>query len=423
MVVGAVVCGAFTGRLKDVTLAVTESASSAVMLAIGLVGVMALFLGLMQAVRDAGLLRDLARLIRPVMRRLFPDVPADHPAMSMMVLNMAANMLGLGNVATPFGLKAMTELDKLNPRPGVATNAMVLFLAINTSGVAVLPTGMIGMRASLGSTEPGSILLTTLIATATSTTIAIISALLLARFWPVPQGIVVTHEAPQATIETPDALAVAALPELEPWKRALLWCAVLLVFVGFGTAFWQTAQGDGGVDAARHAVFAEWPLLGVVVGLALFAALRGVKVYDAVVVGAKEGFEVAFRIIPYLVAILVAVGMLRASGAIDLMVAALSPLTSLIGMPSEVLPMVFLRPLSGSGSFAVAGEIMKAHGPDSIIGQIVSTMQGSTETTFYVLALYLGSVQVRAARHAVLVCLLADATGMIMSVLACRWLL
>lgn len=445
MLVMAIVCGAFKGTLAAVTQALITSAGAAVTLAIGLIGVMAFFLGLMRIVQEGGLLKMIARGLRPVMIRLFPDVPAEHPAMSMMILNISANMLGLGNAATPFGLKAMMALDTLNPKKGTATPAMALFLAINTSGVTLLPTGIIALRASLGSTAPASILIPTLFATLISTTVAIIACKVLSRFWVHENDLVgagnagVGHAIADVTAaEKTSATDGGADSDLEsPFRvqhmsrahRTTGWTllAVLVVCAVYAVA--QSAYSEGpeghliGWLGALEIALRDWMLLVVVMGFVMFGVLRGVKIYDAMVEGAKEGFDVALRIIPYLVTILVAIGMLRASGAIDAMVDGLAPFTSLIGMPAETLPMALLRPLSGSGAYAVATEIMQTRGPDSLVGQIVATMQGSTETTFYVLALYFGVVRVRQGLYTLPACLLADVAGLLGSVWMCRLLL
>lgn len=451
MVVAALVCGLLSGRMEAVSKASVSSAETAVSTAINLVGVMAFWIGAMLVLQRAGALNFLARLLRRPMQWLFPEVPPEHPAISMMIMNIASNMLGLANAATPFGLKAMLELDKLNREKGTATNAMALFLALNTSGLALLPTGIISLRSSLGSQAAGSIILTTFLATCASTAVAIAMALLLQRLpifalagakrsaEPGPQSPGATAE----EIDTSEAEALIASrpPWISGWKLALVGLAALLVLGSLilatidmvaGTPTWMVGMksflggtptvGMGLAEGFRNAA-AQWLLPLLIVFIALFAAGKRVKVYDGLVEGGKEGFNVALRIIPYLVVILVAVGMLRASGAIELMVEALNPITSLVGMPAETLPMALLRPLSGSGAYAVAAEIMKVNGPDSLIGTIVSTMQGSTETTFYVLALYFGVVGITRTRHTIVACLAADTTGALVSVWAVRLLL
>jgi len=393
--------------------AVVDSAASAVTLAIGLIGVMALFLGLMKVAEAGGLLVVVARLLRPLLVRLFPDVPADHPAMGAMVMNLSANALGLGNAATPFGIRAMQALDTLNPAKGTATNSMALFLAINTSSITLLPTGVIALRASAGSADPAAILPTTLFATLCSTAVAILAAKTYQRLWPTPPPV----EAPRDSM--PEAKAQEAEAAETPMEEEL----------GAYPA-WVSALGLGAVVALiplsvlYGAEVAPWIIPGLVVLFLLYGALRRVPVYEMLVEGAKEGFQVAVRIIPYLVAILVAVGMFRASGAMELVIGPLGALTGPLGLPADALPMALLRPLSGSGAYGVLASIINdpAVGPDSYVGYLVSTLQGSTETTFYVLAVYFGAVQVRRVRHALAAGLTADLAGVAGAVAACLYL-
>lgn len=388
----------------EVGKAALDSAKSAVELAIGLVGYIALFLGLMKIVEEAGGLRFMARLIQPVLVRLFPDVPPDHPAMGAMVMNFAANALGLGNAATPFGLKAMKELNELNAEKGTATNAMVLFLAINTSGLALLPTGIIGLRALKGSVDPAAIFPTTLMATGISTTCGIVAALLLSRlpFFRQPAAQIEADRAvtQERTITT--SLVADILP--------------LGLFLGALSGLVAVVYRFGEAASA-------WILPGLIILMLTVGVVRGVKVYEVFVAGAREGFGLAIGIIPYLVAILSAVGMLRASGGLEVVTGFLGRFTGPLGLPAEALPLALLRPLSGSGSFAITAELVETHGPDSYIGNLVSTMNGSTETTFYVLAVYFGSVGVTKLRHAVPAGLFADLMGVVGSVLAVSWLL
>jgi spore maturation protein SpmA len=445
MIVGALICGALTGRLGEVSTASTEAAKTAVMLVVGLVGVMAFWLGLMRVLQRGGLLSRFARLLRPLTRRLFPDVPPEHPAMSMMIMNIVANMLGLGNAATPFGLKAMVELDKLNRHKGVASNSMVLFLAINTSNLALLPTGMIALRSSLGSEEPGSFILASIAATGLSTCVAILTAKLLQRL-PVfrireaeaaaPEGGAAEDEAEgdDAADDGLDVSEAQALFDAQPerpsaWVRLAGWLLAIGALAAIGYALFLQAgrPGPGGQDQgwaeALGTAITQWPLALLIAGFVLYGLIRGVKVFDAVVEGGREAFQFVVRFVPYFIVLMVGIGMLRASGAIELLVDGLQPATSLLGMPAETLPMALMRPLSGKGAFGMAAEIMQVHGPDSLIGQIVSTMQGSTETTFYVLALYFGVVGIRRTRHTVPACLIADLTGILAAVWACRLLI
>ena len=425
MMLGALIAAALTGRVDEVTKASTDSAKLAVTLALGLVGVMAFWLGMMRILQRGGLLDAMARFLKPVLSKLFPEVPAEHPAMSMMVMNMTSNMLGLGNAATPFGLKAMLELDKLNKTKGTASNAMCLFLAINTSGVAVLPLGMVAVRADLGSAMPGAIIATTLLATFLSTTVAVTCAFAFSRMkFFAPPALASGDGGATGEIDVGEAEAAFDGAKSEALESKPLWGGLAAAcFTGaFLYAFVGLVQ-DVGVGAALKVVLQKWLLVVLIGMIVIYGFWRGVKVYDALIEGAREGFDVALRIIPYLVAILVAVGMLRASGALDLITETLAPLTAMIGMPAEVFPMGVLRTLSGTGAFAMSSELMTAHGPDSMIGLIASTMQGSTETTFYVLALYFGVVRVKETRHALPVCLIADIVGALSAVWACKLLL
>ena len=411
VVLASVLAAAARGEMPALTDSVVSSARGAVDLAIGLVGVMAFFLGLMRVASDAGLMASLARGVRPIMRRLFPALPADSPAMSAMLLNIAANMMGLANAATPFGIKAMEELDRHNGRRGTATNDMVLFLALNTSGLALLPSGMIAVRTALGSNDPSGIFLTTWFATACATVVGVTAAIMLSRLPRYRATAPPLADAPDAgggdTVDAP-----VAPPRPVPLRRvaaALFW----VIFIAAAVAALLERPAGEPAAVALRTIASYWLLPAVVAGLVLYGWTRGVRVYESLVEGAREGFQVAIRIIPYLVAILVAVGMFRASGILDLLIGSIAPATALIGMPAEALPMALLRPLSGSGAMAVASEAMTAHGPDSLVGYMVSTYQGSTETTFYVLAVYCGAVGVSNARHALPACLLADTAGLL----------
>ena len=421
----SILAAALSGEMRALTDAVVSSARGAVDLAIGLVGVMAFFLGLMRVASDAGLMARLARLVSPVMRLLFPGLPPDSPAMSAMLLNIAANMMGLANAATPFGIKAIEELDKHNSRRGVATNHMVLFLAINTSGLALLPTGMIGIRAALGSSDAAGILLPTWFATASATAVGVTAALLLARLPgyrasapPLAPEAAATGQAEPAAAPSPAATS-SARPAAG--RRAVGWLFWATFLVAAASALVNRDPAVPAGDVLRDMASA-WLLPAVVAALVLYGWVRGVRVYESLVEGARDGFQVAIRIIPYLVAILVLVGMFRASGALDVLIGLAAPLTGLIGIPAEALPMALLRPLSGSGAMGVASEAMTAYGPDSLIGYLVSTYQGSTETTFYVLAVYFGAVGVNRIRHALLAGLCADVTGVVVASLTCRML-
>ena len=419
IVLVSILLAAFTGRMEDLTLASVNSAKDAVMLAIGLIGVMAFFLGLMKVAEKGGILRVVTRLAHPVLRRLFPGIPEGHPAMSAMVMNIASNMLGLANAATPFGIKAIMELNRLNREKGTATNAMIMFLAINTSGLAFLPSGVISVRAAAGSADPAGILVTTWFASACATLVGISVAFLLSRL-PVyartEPGMLEPGQdrtVPDEAVREEDGSGL-----VPPRGGFLITWAIILAFLAALVRYMLVGTGDGPVPVSERLsnVFSFWLLPALIGGLVLFGWARGVRVYDCLVEGAKEGWDVAKRIIPYLVAILVAVGMLRASGGIDLLGQALGGVTAMIGMPAEALPMAVMRPLSGSGALGIMAEILSTHGPDSFLGYMVSTFQGSTETTFYVLAVYFGAVGVKKTRHALPSCLAADLAGILAAV-------
>jgi spore maturation protein SpmA len=405
--------GGQVSPMESLSKGMIESAAGSVELALGLIGVMTLFLGLMKVAEAGGLLRVIAALIRPLMVKLFPEVPAHHPAMGAMILNLSANVMGLGNAATPFGIRAMQELSTLNPRPGTATDSMALFLAINTSSVTLLPTGVIALRASAGSSDPAGILPTTLFATICSTATAIIAAKLYARFFQEePQNREEGGEredkaqAPEQPLEKMPQISAEAYPLWVSLTAIGVLCAMIPVVVMYGK------------------VISPWIIPCLMAGFLTYGVVMRVRVYEVFVEGAKEGFQVAVRIIPYLVTILVAVGMFRASGSLDFMVNWLGPLTERVGLPAEALPMALLRPLSGSGAYGILASIIQdpSIGPDSYTGYVVSTLQGSTETTFYVLAVYFGAVQVRRVRHTLAAALTADLVAVIATVFICSLL-
>lgn len=410
MVLLATVVAAYNGRMEATTAASFEGAKSAAVLAIGLIGVMALWLGIVKIAEVAGLMRLVARAARPLMVRLFPEVPPEHPAMSAMIFNLAANALGLGNAATPLGIKAMLELDKLNAQKGTATHAMCLFLAINTSHLALLPTGVLGVRASAGSTHPAAIWVPSLLAASCAMVVAVLAAKWFARRSAPEPAFLATNET--AVVELPAGAAPAAELTVPGRYARLAVLAVVLALVA-AVPYRLTLSAVNGRLALDHAAVTaamHWLVPTLMCAFALFGYFRGVKVYEALTEGAQEGFQVAVRIIPYMVAIFVAIAMLRASGALELFAWVVDPLTSRIGLPVDALPMVFLRPLSGTGAFAYMSEATQRD-PNGFLAYLLGVMQGSTETTFYVLAVYFGAVGVRATRYAVTVGLLADAVG------------
>jgi spore maturation protein SpmA len=422
------------GRMAAVGDAVQDGATAAITLVIGLVGGMVFFLGIVRVAFDGGLRDVIARGLAPVIRRLFPEVPPDHPATGAMIMNMASNVFGLGNAATPFGLKAMGELAKLNQHPGVATNAMVLFLAINTSAITLFPPfGTIMIREAANSANPWAIWAPTLFATTCSTLSAVTAYFLLGKlriFRRQARAGHTSNVSAKATAladeEASAGLTADAPADTAPHAPASLvnritiaaFGAVLLIALVLEVGRLLPVHGGGG---AFRLIVQSWMLPLLIAGLLLIGMAGRVRVYDSMIEGAKEGMQVAVRIVPYLVAILTAVAMFRASGCLDLVIDFLNPYTSAVGVPAEVLPMALLRPLSGSGAFGVMGEIINHHGPDTFIGYLTCTLMGSTETTFYVLALYLGAAGVVDGRHALAACLIGDVGGFIGAVAACHW--
>ena len=445
LVLLAVALGGVSGQLPEITLAAFDAAKSSVMtFALPLVGLMAFWLGIMRIAEKSGLVDLLAKGLRPLLVRLFPDVPAHHPAMGSMVMNMAANMLGLNNAATPLGLRAMQDLEKLNPRPGTATNAMCTFLAINTSSIQLIPATTVAILASQGAKDPTAIIGTSFVATLFSTIAAIIIVKTLERLpmfalSPLPPPV-----SKEDVIVQDDVVRPAFLPNLG-WKSKVLLSLTAVGFVGlFLVMTFMPSHFEAMANYIRQSLNIgkgpfTWPpdwytkaayerAISVISVLAipfivlmfpLYAFGRGVPVYEEFVEGAKEGFNVAIRIIPFMVAILAAVGMFRAAGGIDLIARVLATPMSWISFPPELLPMVLMRPLSGSGTTGLFTELVHTYGPDSFIARLGGTIVGSTETTFYVLAVYFGSVAIRKTRHAVASGLLADLVGVIMAVIVC----
>ena len=434
LIVLAVVIGGCTDNLKAVADKSFEMAEFAVMkTSLPLIGIMALWLGIMRLAERAGLVSLLARLLQPLMRRLFPDVPPEHPAMGSMLMNIAANMLGLGNAATPLGLRAMKDLESLNPRPGTATNAMCTFLAINTSSVQLIPVTAIAILAANRSTNPSAIVGTSIMATACAAISGVAMAKILEHLpmFRLPPATLSSPGPSGSDQAGPDKPAVTESATLQPlqWWGAIILSAYGLFFLYLFVrmAFPQALGLPLSAEAAGQTTFVRIvdavSKLSIPLLLSLFplyAALRRVKVYEEFVEGAKEGFDVAIRIIPYLVAILVAIGMFRAAGGIDLLSRALAPMMLAVGFPPDLLPLVLMRPLSGSGTLGIFTELVKQFGPDSLIARIAGTIFGSTETTFYVLAVYFGSVAIKRTRYALLAGLTADLVGVIASVIVCR---
>ena len=395
-------------RMREVTNSTLDYATTAVNIALGLIGIMALWLGIMKVAEEAGLIKIIASAIKPVTKFLFPEVPSDHPAIGAVIMNISANMLGLSNAATPFGLKAMEELDRLNPEKGTATNAMCTFLAINTAGLTFIPASAIAIRAAMGSSDPAIIIGTSVFGATCATIVGITSAKILERF-SVKKG----------------EFSSWIKSNLKPifFLIALAGLLSILIITGIGSiigSFLSFINPNQFKYIIQIISILAIPFLIFV--FITYGIVKKVKVYEKFIEGAKEGFNVAIRIIPYLVAMLVAIGIFRAGGAMDYLIYILRPVTNFIGMPAEALPMALMRPLSGSGSLGVMSEIMKIHGTDSLIGILTSTFYGSSETTFYVIAVYFGSVNISRIRHALAAGLLADLAGVLGAVFIVRLL-
>ncbi len=389
-------------KMRAVTNSALDYAGIAVEIALGLIGIMALWLGVMKVAEEAGLIKIIARAVKPITKFLFPDVPSDHPAMGSMIMNISANMLGLGNAATPFGLKAMEELDKLNPEKGTATNAMVTFLAINTAGLTLIPATAIAIRAASGSSNPAIIIGTSIFGALCASVVGITAAKVFEKF-PIKKG-----EFGDWMNSNAKGLGIFGL--------IIVILGVLIVTGGISvfSSIFSFVDPDFFRAAIEIVSVLAIPLL--IFTFITYGAIKKVKVYETFVDGAKEGFDIAVRIIPYLVAMLMAIGIFRGGGTMEYLVYLFRPITDFIGMPAEALPMAMMRPLSGSGSLGIMSEILAVHGPDSYIGILVSTFFGSTETTFYVLAVYFGAVNIRKTRHALAAGLLADIAGILAAV-------
>jgi len=432
-----VIIGGCSGNMKAMADRSLEMARTAVMdIALPLVGIMALWLGVMRLAERSGMVAIFSRALRPLMRRLFPDVPPEHPAMGAMLMNIAANILGLGNAATPLGIRAMKDLETLNPRPGTATNAMCTFLAICTSSIQLVPVTAMAILAANHSSNPSAIVGTSIIATTCAALSGVTMAKLLERlpiFRLPPTPITVAQTSAEKS--TPDTesvkLPIREAENLQPlqWWGRLILIAFALFFTYFFVrlAFPAALNLPVPDEMVRQNTFVR--IVGAISTLSvplllsifpLYAALRRVKVYEEFVDGAREGFEVGVRIIPYMVAILVAIGIFRAAGGIDLLSKALAPAMAFVGFPTDLLPLVLMRPLSGSGTLGVFTELVQHLGPDHLVSRMAGTIYGSTETTFYVLAVYFGAVGIKRTRYAVLAGLTADLVGVIASVSICK---
>lgn len=363
-----------------------SSAKTAFEISLGLTGVLSLWLGIMKIGERGGLIGALARWLSPVFTRLFPDIPKNHPVVGNIFMNIAANMLGLDNAATPLGLKAMKELQAINPKKDTGSNPMIMFLVLNTSGLTIIPVSILVYRAQLGAAQPTDVFIPILLATFASTL----------------AGIVVTSL----------------------YQRINLFNRVLLLTLGgmcvaVAAIIWGFAQLDKETMNIVASTVANVLLFCIIIGFIVAGLRRKVNVYDAFIEGAKDGFQTAVRIIPYLVAVLVAIGVFRASGAMDWLIEGITRLVHATGADAQwvgALPTALMKPLSGSGARGMMVDAMTTYGADSFVGRLSCIFQGSTDTTFYILAVYFGSVGVRYTRHAVVCGLLADLAGIIAAI-------
>jgi len=386
-------------KMKNVTNSALDYAAVAVNIALGLIGIMALWLGVMKIAEEAGLIKLIAKVVRPITKFLFPEIPPDHPAIGAMVMNISANMLGLGNAATPFGLKAMEELDSLNPEKGTATNAMCTFLAVNTAGLTLIPATAIAIRAASGSSDPTIIIGTSIFGASCATISGITAAKLFEKF---SGGNLNIRDWFKSNIKF-----------IGGFFLLILLMLVLILSGTFSWLFGQIPADSTSIIKYLIQILSVLAIPLIIASFIIYGAIKKVKIYESFVEGAKEGFNIAIKIIPYLVAMLVAIGIFRAGGGMDLLILIMSPITDFIGMPAEVMPMAMMRPLSGSGSIGIMTEIMATHGADSFVGILSSTILGSTETTFYVIAVYFGAVNIRKTRHALAAGLIADVVGIL----------
>nr|WP_243891366.1 nucleoside recognition domain-containing protein [Shewanella algae] len=377
--------------LNESVTAMFDSAKLAAEIALGLIGVLTLWMGLMRLGEKAGVVAAIAWVFEPLLSKLMPEVPRGHPAYGSVTMNLTANMLGLDNAATPLGLKAMADLQSLNPDKKTATNAQILFLVLNTSSVTLVPVTVFLYRAQQGAADPADIFLPILLSTLGSTLAGLSVVALVQRI------------------------------RLLDWV-VLGYGAILLGGLSAGVMYLLTlgAERIGEVSA----VLGNGLLLGITFAFVLVALLRRVPVYDEFIEGAKSGFEQSVRLIPYLLAMLLAIALLRASGALDYLLGVIAVLVSHMGMDGrfiDALPTALMKPLSGSGARAMMLETMAHYGVDSFAGRLAAIFQGSTETTFYVLAVYFGAVGIRNGRHALACGLFADLAGICTAIAVCYW--
>ena len=384
--IGKLVIGGDTAVFTEIINASFASAKTGFEISLGLTGILSLWLGIMKIGEKGGVIQSFARLAAPVFSKLFPDIPRDHPVTGSIFMNLSANLLGLDNAATPMGLKAMQQLQELNPNKESASNSMVMFLCINASGLTLIPITIMMYRAQLGAANPSDVFLPIMLATFTSTLVAI--------------------------------LAVCVRQKINILQRNLI-----LFFGGLGLFIgglvWLFNSMEQEQVSLYSTLFANTLLFTIICGFIISGMRKKINVYDAFIEGAKEGFQTAITIIPYLVAILVGIGVFRASGAMDFIIQGVRFGIASIGLNTdfvEALPTMLMKPLSGSGARGMMLDAMNTYGADSFVGRLSSIVQGSCDTTFYVVALYYGSVGIRNTRYTVQCALLADLAGAIAAI-------
>ncbi len=380
-----------TAVFSQIMSALFAMAKTAFEISLGLTGILALWLGIMKIAERSGFVLLLTRFLTPLFQRLMPEVPANHPALAAMVMNISANALGLDNAATPLGIKAMKELQSLNPNPDTASNAQILFLVINTSAVTLFPITIFTYRAELGATNPTDVFIPILIATYMSTLAGI--------------------------------MAVSWVQKIQLLDRVILgYFAVFTSVIGLILGYFATL--DQAAMLAQSALISHIILFSLIIVFLAGAVYRRINAYEAFIEGAKEGFTTAITIIPYLVAMLVAIAVFRASGAMDLLVQGIRAIVHYFNIDDrfiDALPTAVMKPFSGSGARAMMIDTLKIHGADSFAGHLASIVQGSTETTFYVLAVYFGAVGVKNIRHAAGCGIIADFSGILTAIWVTYW--
>jgi spore maturation protein SpmA len=376
---------------EQLVSAIFDMSKVTVEIAIGLIGILSFWLGMMKIAENAGLIEKISRAISPLFSKLMPEVPQGHPAIGSMTMNLSANFLGLDNAATPLGLKAMQDLQQLNPKKDTASNSQVLFLVLNTSSVTLFPVAVFVYRAQQGAVNPTDVFVPILLATFASTLAGL--------------------------------LAVATVQRIKLYNKiVLLYLSSGIALIGGLAVYFSTLTAQA--LAQQSSLFGNLLIFSTLIIFIVSAMRKKVDVYDSFIEGAKQGFETSIKLIPYLLAMLCAIGVFRASGALELIVDTFRTFILFLGFDTrfvDALPTALMKPLSGSGARAMMIETMNTHGADSFAGRLASIVQGSTETTFYVLAVYFGSVGIRYSRHAITCGLIADLAGICAAVSVCYW--